>query len=99
MGATDKAPASISATPAKLTTAAAAGGPATQAPSAADAVLPTRIEPGEEDEFDVTEGWETGSAGSTSAESSIYAHTFATRVSKTAGIQYPTTTMNRTGRI
>jgi hypothetical protein len=32
--------------------------------------------PGEEDEFDVTEGYETRSTGSTSATSSIYAHSY-----------------------
>jgi len=33
-------------------------------------------EPGDEDEFDLSEGYETGSTGSTSATSSIYAHAF-----------------------
>jgi hypothetical protein len=32
--------------------------------------------PGEEDEFDVTDGYETSSSGATSATSSIYAHSY-----------------------
>lgn len=79
MGATDTSPASVSATLGKLASPAA-GNPATRTPSTADAVLPAQIEPatepGEEDEFDVTEGWETRSDGSASADSSIYAHTY-----------------------
>ncbi|KAH8691983.1 S-adenosyl-L-methionine-dependent methyltransferase [Talaromyces proteolyticus] len=79
MGATDAATAPVAVTTAKPTdpadsTAATAGS------VALEAVVSTPIEPasepGEEDEFDVNEGWETRSDGSASAISTIYAHTY-----------------------
>jgi hypothetical protein len=79
MGATDATPASVPATSAKLDSPAA-GDLEPHSPSAADAVLSAQIEPatepGEEDEFEVTEGWETRSDGSVSADSTIYSHTY-----------------------
>jgi hypothetical protein len=79
MGATDATTAPISATSAKFISPAA-GERTPLDPSIGDAVISAQIEPatepGEEDEFDVTEGWETRSDGSASADSSIYAHTY-----------------------
>ncbi|CRG91782.1 hypothetical protein PISL3812_08834 [Talaromyces islandicus] len=79
MGATDATRAYTSATSAKLTSTSG-GERATHDSSVAEVVRPAQIEPatepGEEDEFDVTEGWETESGGSASADSSIYAHTY-----------------------
>ncbi|KAJ9156100.1 Methyltransferase type 11 [Pleurostoma richardsiae] len=52
------------------------GGAAPPIDPAAPQHIEAASEPGEEDEFDTTEGYETGSSGSTSATSSIYAHTY-----------------------
>lgn len=59
------------------TPAAAATDAPNHPPSASGSVIEAASQPGDEDEFDLVEGYETSSSlASTSATSSIYAHTF-----------------------
>ncbi len=60
---------------------AGTGGPvpltsSSQAPSITSSAIEAASQPGDEDEFDPFEGYDTSSLASTSASSSIYAHTF-----------------------